>query len=795
MPRRRSDIWRAYALAAALPLAVIPFGTVGSDVRLVVSAIILASVPVITWRAKRPERSTRLVIWGLIAVLLLSALPLIPAGSGMRAVLQPGLAPIIDRSLAIAGTSVHPLAVNPRGAVEALALASAALMLLMGTALMLRSGRYLRRISRVVVGTGVALSLLALLQLLSHAESIYWISGIPATVHQPFYGSFINTNHAGILLAVALPLAIAGGTSQIAMRQVSGVICSVLLAVGVWFSHSRGAALEACVGVGVMLSLWGSPLLTRVTLSLGAVAGAAAAVIGPRRIGNGFTYVLEGRYHTHDVFGERGQLYADTAELIAGAPLLGIGGGGFKEAFRPYREGSLFASITHAHNDWLQLMAEHGVVVSLGLVALLVVILVLGIRACRRLPAMSADRKSLGAVVGALIALATAASFDFPMHIGALVIMGALLLGVLLASQRWITEASRERRPVAGRAARVMVALGGLAALACAFAMPKVDGRVREATAQRAQPEASLQVFREALASRPLHHRAMMGMASAYVASNEPKKAIEVLELASETYPTLPWIWLNIARLQRAEGNGEQALGAYRTLLELNLSQTDVRAGEYMVEAYDATGKTMQSPLVFVEYVLPERAERRCEGADLLAVRGFPELAEQVFREAIPRARFPVCAASLATWLNSWGRPHEALETLTALESPTCWSKRTEAAAHYQLENWDGAIGCYRDALDLCGASHVDVRIGLAYAYVEKDEPHGYVILGDVIQAEPDRHDVRRALIVRHERLEQFAEVRYHLNYLSEKGAASSAERARLLELGVDRGQLLPGGE
>lgn len=63
---------------------------------------------------------------------------------------------------------------------------------------------------------------------------------------------------------------------------------------------------------------------------------------------------------------ERLKIWGATIEMIRDHPLLGVGSGGYRTAFEAYRERWGLNSRSHAHSNFLQQMAEHGL---LGLVA------------------------------------------------------------------------------------------------------------------------------------------------------------------------------------------------------------------------------------------------------------------------------------------------------------------------------------------------------------------------------------------------------------------------------------------
>ena len=53
-------------------------------------------------------------------------------------------------------------------------------------------------------------------------------------------------------------------------------------------------------------------------------------------------------------------MWKDTTRLIADYPIFGCGFGAFESCYQRYQTGAIFSTIDYAHNDYLQVMAELG---------------------------------------------------------------------------------------------------------------------------------------------------------------------------------------------------------------------------------------------------------------------------------------------------------------------------------------------------------------------------------------------------------------------------------------------------
>ncbi len=215
------------------------------------------------------------------------------------------------------------------------------------------------------------------------------------------FGFFPNRNHSATFLAMG---AICGlGTTLQAGRDKRRVtlVCA-LLATAVIFcaifswSISRGGVVLVSLGLIAWLILLGRRYLGR--NGLWAIALILIAVIGSfvivesslkSRLSdtmNKATAVVDFDLKTkeEDAKSElealeqldfRVSVYRDAFDMIAAAPVTGVGAGQFHDVFPQFRNRTIGAQDTHAHHpdsDWLWLAAELGVPATLVLLVLLV---------------------------------------------------------------------------------------------------------------------------------------------------------------------------------------------------------------------------------------------------------------------------------------------------------------------------------------------------------------------------------------------------------------------------------------
>jgi O-antigen ligase len=189
------------------------------------------------------------------------------------------------------------------------------------------------------------------------------------------HGTYVNRNHFAGLLELSLPFALAYPMATVMKRRRlplrRAVLVSISLALatlmllGVILSLSRGGFLASLAALFVVgfVTLSGRASLRR-RLGVAAAVAATLAVIS--------LYVapdlLIGRFgEVRETLSDappdaRAQVWRDTWALVRDYPLVGCGLGAFAQAFPRYRTFLPQLAIDTVHNDYLQFLAELGVI-------------------------------------------------------------------------------------------------------------------------------------------------------------------------------------------------------------------------------------------------------------------------------------------------------------------------------------------------------------------------------------------------------------------------------------------------
>lgn len=242
-----------------------------------------------------------------------------------------------------------------------------------------------RSACRMIAWTGLALTLVALAQRATGPLTLLWRWRAPDPGSQPF-GPFVNPNHCAAWLVMAAALT-AGyfvahrrthrtghSSRRLLLRDWladgSGLILAgalVMMLLGVAASLSRAAILAATVALGCGLaSLPRRRAVGRSVLVGGAiVAMVLAAALWANRDG------LERKFSAATAV-SRVAIWKETAPLVTDFWLTGTGAGTYSRAMLHYQQTGRELHFNQAHSEYVQLMAEGGLLLTVpSLVAIL----------------------------------------------------------------------------------------------------------------------------------------------------------------------------------------------------------------------------------------------------------------------------------------------------------------------------------------------------------------------------------------------------------------------------------------
>ena len=357
------------------------------------------------------------------------------------------------------------------------------------------SPRRLRLVTRLVVIFGFLLAVYGLMQHFVNPATIFWVRE-PKQAN-PF-GPYVNRHHfAGYMeltLAVPLGLLFAGAIPK--ERMLLYGFASGIMAIALIMTNSRGGVLSMMSEV-VFLTLVAATALRRQRRSEEDRATRVRATLV--RLGLGFALIfavvlgalyfggeealsrLVGTVNSEDPTTGRAHFWSGTLDIIKDHPLLGTGLGAFSASYTRYDTGNGLYRLEQAHNDYLQILSDGGVV---GGALGLAFVAVLFWTALRRM--QSHDRFRRGVALGALSGCAGVlvhSFFDFTLHTTANALCFLVLAALATVNGRVEEEPQPEDMPRRRKRRRRRSILAG-----SGFAVPRPAVEPAPAPAAEGEP-------------------------------------------------------------------------------------------------------------------------------------------------------------------------------------------------------------------------------------------------------------------------------------------------------------------
>lgn len=366
---QRLPEWNKYLLGSVLLLSLlIGGGTAGgliSDVAIEITAIV--SLAIVLTQGSGP-RSPLLVRWLLILIVTLMVVQLVPLPFALLQHVRPpllqGLPWLADE------TSFRFISIGLGRSLEVLLFVLAVAAFFLGV-LRLRVEQVYALLPFFFMGV-ICNGLAGAIQF-SLSDDVAINGLLPFTINA---GLFANRNHFSALLFVSIPLIVYYGLFR--GRLLSGALGLIAVLVLLLASGSRAGIL-----IGMAITVISIVFLS--SRSRASAFGILAIFIGLSIYTMGAWTKLDAR-EVDPAFG-RAEFARTTIDGIKDNWVTGIGFGNFQKAYQIYeKEGMIFKQyVNHAHNDYLEIVFEGGVVAAF-LIAFYLLLLVSAFARNRREP-------------------------------------------------------------------------------------------------------------------------------------------------------------------------------------------------------------------------------------------------------------------------------------------------------------------------------------------------------------------------------------------------------------------------
>ena len=369
--------WGALAFGAVYPWAYWPLAGV---------CLAGGTLALLAHREVGAGAVNRWLVAGLASVGAAIAVQLIPLPlAWLQAISPRATALLADTDFAFGAGLVryHALSIDPAATAASLALYVSFAMLLVGLTRVLTMEQT-RRLVEALTIFGVVLAVVGIVQKPMYAGKVYGFWE-PETAGHPF-GPFINKNHFAGWMLMAVPLTLSlllGGleesmrglkpgwryrilwlSSPEANRLILLATAAVVMAMSLVLTMSRSgiAAMALSVvftGFMVARGLTGRSRQTAVAAYLLVLVVAAVSFVGADSVISRFSSSNWGE------FNDRRGAWADAIGVASAFRVAGTGLNTYETAARSYQRHGLDSFYGESHNDYLELVAEGGLLVGL----------------------------------------------------------------------------------------------------------------------------------------------------------------------------------------------------------------------------------------------------------------------------------------------------------------------------------------------------------------------------------------------------------------------------------------------
>jgi O-antigen ligase len=267
-----------------------------------------------------------------------------------------------------------------------------------------------------VMALGFFVSLFGILQHLTFNGKLYWFremrfGGIP-------FGPYVNRNHFAGLAELVIPLSLVPLVLG-KVRRERWFLVSLFAVVPIGalvLSASRGGIISFFVELGVLF-LW---LILRRTLGKHLLTGGAVLFLAFLLVSWLGVQQLVERFSSMQslevTFGKRASMRADTWRIFLDHPWLGTGLGTIQIVFPAYETLYDGKIVNHAHNDYLEALAETGIAGGLCCLWFLGILFFDSLRRLSQPVGAFASSVQLAALI-ACLGFLTHSLVDFNLHI------------------------------------------------------------------------------------------------------------------------------------------------------------------------------------------------------------------------------------------------------------------------------------------------------------------------------------------------------------------------------------------
>ncbi len=316
----------------------------------------------------------------------------------------------------------------------------------------------LRIIVRTIAIFGCLLAIFGMTQSFTSPTKVYWVRELAQSTA---FGPFINRHHfAGYMeLTLAIPLGLLFSGAIEGEKKLLYIFAVGMMGVALILTNSRGGIISLIAEVMFLVLIGGIGKrhrsrepevktkrirggLTRAVLALALIVGLLATTVlfGGEQALSRFV----GSVNAEDPTTGRAHFWNVTLDIIHAHPALGTGLGAFGVVYTKYDSNNGLYRLEQAHNDYLQVLSDGGIVGALLGLFFIIALFRMGLQ--RR---ETGDEFRRGVATGALagcFAVLVHSFFDFTLHTTANALLFLVLAALATLNGRVEMKSSRRRR-------------------------------------------------------------------------------------------------------------------------------------------------------------------------------------------------------------------------------------------------------------------------------------------------------------------------------------------------------------
>jgi O-antigen ligase len=292
--------------------------------------------------------------------------------------------------------------------------------------------------------------------------TLWWVYPVPVDMPGPMV-CFWNRNHYAAFLAMLAPAALSLALWSVRLRKpwfLVPLLVFGVITLGVVFSCSRGGWIAYLAGI-LTLAV-GLLLHRRLAAAIVVLLLLCAAVAFVLRVpGDDIQDRLSTLQDARNTpsYATRVRCWEDSLAIWRHHPLLGVGANGFRSVFPQHRTTTEGSFMTHAENEYVQLLVDGGIAGVLLAACMLACVV-------RAIAGSGSNAESspvfATAATAALAAALTSAAVDFPMHIPLYSVTLAAIIGLVFHAGEVGRPGRAQVLPALALAVAVIVALASL---------------------------------------------------------------------------------------------------------------------------------------------------------------------------------------------------------------------------------------------------------------------------------------------------------------------------------------------